>query len=627
MRLGVSKRERKMKKRLISMICLICLFFTGLCGKNPFNTTPNITKAATSSTLAVTVGNEATTTMYSVSNVDLTVISEDTSIVIASITGMSITISGGTMRYGKDITFRGLRPGTTNVKVLMGSTVVATCMVSVEPVLTNYSGHIDGYGYFTVTTPYEESFESNNDRVECKLLSTTRKATKVCSNGEDTVLVSYEHIIMLKFEETGQYDMSIYGSSSGYVVDIISDISDHDFSQKRDEDTYVKKKATCLETGENYYACSVCGQKGAETFETAALGHSYGSPQFLWSEDRKECKVKFTCGNDTSHTITYDCSVSSTVKGEATCISKGTTTYTASYGSGKNKITDTKDVKDIPVNPDNHANEIEIKGNKEATCGEEGYTGDTFCKDCGSRIQKGIVIEKKKHNYKNPVFNWTDDKKRAIVMFICSNNVDHTITYECTVTSVVTAYATCTTKGITTYTASYGEGGNKVTEVKEVQDIDLDQNNHIGGTEVRNYKDATSESEGYTGDIVCKGCNKVLRRGSIIAKASTNSKHENQNVSKTVVKISKVSGVKLKAKKKKIIVKWKMQKGVDGYQISISTNKKFKKSKKHLTTITSKTIKKLKKKQNYYVRIRAGVISGNKMVYGKWSATKKIRVK
>ena len=70
-----------------------------------------------------------------------------------------------------------------------------------------------------------------------------------------------------------------------------------------------------------------------------------------------------------------------------------------------------------------------------------------------------------------------------------------------------------------------------------------------------------------------------------------------------------------------------MQKGVDGYQISISTNKKFKKSKKHLTTITSKTIKKLKKKQNYYVRIRAGVISGNKMVYGKWSATKKIRVK
>ena len=127
---------------------------------------------------------------------------------------------------------------------------------------------------------------------------------------------------------------------------------------------------------------------------------------------------------------------------------------------------------------------------------------------------------------------------------------------------------------------------------------------------------------------MCKGCNKTVLKGRIIKKDSTNYKVSTSTAKgNRLPKLPKVKGVNLKTKKKRIIVKWKAKKGVDCYQISISSSKKFKKNKKYLTTITSKTIKKLKSKKIYYVRVRAGKIVGNKIIYGKWSIIKKIKVK
>ena len=36
-------------------------------------------------------------------------------------------------------------------------------------------------------------------------------------------------------------------------------------------------------------------------------------------------------------------------------------------------------------------NNIEIKGQKQATCKDDGYTGDTYCKDCGMKVSSGTV--------------------------------------------------------------------------------------------------------------------------------------------------------------------------------------------------------------------------------------------
>lgn len=97
----------------------------------------------------------------------------------------------------------------------------------------------------------------------------------------------------------------------------------------------------------------------------------------------------------------------------------------------------------------------------------------------------------------------------------------------------------------------------------------------------------------------------------------------------------KVSGVKLIAGKRKLTLKWKKKTGISGYQIQISTSKKFK--KKTTYTVKAKTTKKtltkfrgkkLAAKKKYYVRIRAYVKTKNakgKTVkkYSKWTTVSK----
>lgn len=91
---------------------------------------------------------------------------------------------------------------------------------------------------------------------------------------------------------------------------------------------------------------------------------------------------------------------------------------------------------------------------------------------------------------------------------------------------------------------------------------------------------------------------------------------------------AKVTGLKLKAKKKAFTASWKKISGVKGYQIQYAlSKKKLGKGKRKETKKTSMTIKKLKKKKTYYVRVRAYKVVGNTKVCGKWSAVKRIKIK
>ena len=97
----------------------------------------------------------------------------------------------------------------------------------------------------------------------------------------------------------------------------------------------------------------------------------------------------------------------------------------------------------------------------------------------------------------------------------------------------------------------------------------------------------------------------------------------------TKVKVAKASLTSAKnSKSKQILLKYKKVSGAKGYEISYSTDKKFKKAvTKKNTAKTSYTISKLKKRKTYYVRIRAyKVDSTGKKVYGKYSSVKKIKI-
>ena len=80
---------------------------------------------------------------------------------------------------------------------------------------------------------------------------------------------------------------------------------------------------------------------------------------------------------------------------------------------------------------------------------------------------------------------------------------------------------------------------------------------------------------------------------------------------------------------KKATVKLKKVAGVNGYQVKVSLNKKFKKK----TTVTVSTnkekvvIKKLKAGKKYFIKARTYVIVDGKKIYGKWSKVKKVKNK
>ena len=103
----------------------------------------------------------------------------------------------------------------------------------------------------------------------------------------------------------------------------------------------------------------------------------------------------------------------------------------------------------------------------------------------------------------------------------------------------------------------------------------------------------------------------------------------------TVMNQAKLTKLSVKSKaKKKITVSWKKVSKAKGYQVQVSTNKKFKKSKIILTknTKNKKIIiknSKIKSKKTYYVRVRAystykDTNNVTQKVYSKWN--KKLRM-
>ena len=184
-----------------------------------------------------------------------------------------------------------------------------------------------------------------------------------------------------------------------------------------------------------------------------------------------------------------------------------------------------------------HTGGTEIKDAKDATCTENGYTGDIYCKSCGAKLESGKVIPAAGHK------GGTATCKDKAVCEVCQqpygelNKNNHTGG-----TEVKDAKdATCTENGYTGDTCCKGcgaklesgkvipaaghKGGTATCKDKAVCEVcqqpygELNKNNHTGGTEVKDAKDATCTENGYTGDTCCKGCGAKLESGKVIPAA------------------------------------------------------------------------------------------------------------
>ena len=164
--------------------------------------------------------------------------------------------------------------------------------------------------------------------------------------------------------------------------------------------------ATCETAGvKAHWKCEVCGKlfsdaegKTETTLEKLAIpatGHAYGAPVWKWNDDFT-ASATFTCVNDDSHVETVNAAVTNEVTTAATCKADGVCTYTAKVTFEGEDYTDTK-TETLPAT----SHDTELVGAKDATCTEDGYTGDEVCKVCGVTVKQGEVIPALGHDYKD----------------------------------------------------------------------------------------------------------------------------------------------------------------------------------------------------------------------------------
>lgn len=83
------------------------------------------------------------------------------------------------------------------------------------------------------------------------------------------------------------------------------------------------------------------------------------------------------------------------LKSPATCVSKPV--YYKNCSSCYYQGTETYEYEWGSVDPNNHTGNEEIRGAAEATCTQDGYTGDTYCKDCDALLSSGTAIPAARH--------------------------------------------------------------------------------------------------------------------------------------------------------------------------------------------------------------------------------------
>ena len=130
----------------------------------------------------------------------------------------------------------------------------------------------------------------------------------------------------------------------------------------------------------------------------------------------------------------------------------------------------------------------------EATCGADGHTGDTWCKDCNTKIAEGEIIP------------------------ATGKHVDADGEWE---TDGTNHWHTCSCGAVMDKAAH--EGGEATCKEQAVCSVcgtkygNLNADNHKN-TEIRDAVAATEEKEGYTGDTWCKDCKTMIAEGTIIPK-------------------------------------------------------------------------------------------------------------
>ena len=351
------------------------------------------------------------------------------------------------------------------------------------------------------------------------------------------------------------------------------------------DDGTVTKKPTCIETGIKTYTCTVC-QK-TKTEEIPATGHQHTEIRnkkeatckaegYTGDMYCKDCGEKLSDGKTIAKTTEHTWDGGKVTKA-ATCTEKGVKTYTCTVcGATKTE--------EIAATGHQHT---EVRNKVEATCTKEGYSGDVYCTDCGTKLSSGTEIARKAHEYEERERNEANCKRNGYILFVCKvcgdekrevlPKTDHQHTEIRNKEE-----ATCTEGGYTgdTYCTDCGEKLSSGKETPATGHI------HIG---YLGKKEATCENDGYTGDAYCKDCGITLEIGKNIP-ALGHTWEKKSVISPTYTKKGTITYICKRCKEKKAVTTKKLAYPKVGtrYTISGSTYKVTKAGAEVMVYKTSK---------------------------------------
>ena len=248
------------------------------------------------------------------------------------------------------------------------------------------------------------------------------------------------------------------------------------------------------------------------TADLVVCQHNWNS---TWSSDSfshwHDCSICKGKGDIAAHTYDQQVKTKAYEKSSATCLS-GTTYYMSCVCGAKGA--DTFEIGD--KDPDNHSgtlnNDWKSDGSKHwkeySCCGAHAEEADHTpgpaatedapqrCTVCSYELAPALEHT---HVWGAWISNGDGTHTRT-----CAKDSSHTETNACS-----GGIATCQSSAICAVcNTAYGA---------------KDMTNHTGGTEVRGSVEATTSTEGYTGDTYCKGCNNKLADGKTIPKKDSGS--------------------------------------------------------------------------------------------------------
>ena len=208
-----------------------------------------------------------------------------------------------------------------------------------------------------------------------------------------------------------------------------------------------------------------------------------GDRSYSWYRLGREFLLQITGEYTHAHDLTHVNAVA------ATCRKEGNVEYWSCSKCGKNyaDADATQELTSIitAMDANNHEGGTELKDAVEATCEHTGYTGDTYCKGCDTKLSSGTVIP-----------------------------AGHKLTH------VAAVAATCKDTGTKEHwhcsVCDKDFADSKGAAALKDLTLAKDPTNHVGGTVIKNKTAATCTVPGNTGDTYCKGCDTKLSSGTVI---------------------------------------------------------------------------------------------------------------